>query len=107
MFRGNYISEYPYTKGPACSKCLQKQSCENNLCTGKNERPVALQKISFAYLMNSLKKKTPFTLFLGEGVEVCENLDDDCEYWSSAGECQNNPNFMLKKCRKACGVCQG
>ncbi|XP_011454703.3 peptidase inhibitor 15-A [Magallana gigas] len=74
--KGNYISEYPYTKGPACSKCLQKQSCENTLCTG-------------------------------EGVEVCENLDDDCEYWSSTGECQSNPNFMLKKCRKACGVCQG
>lgn len=73
---GNNMSEYPYTKGPACSKCLQKQSCENKLCTG-------------------------------EGVEVCEDLDGDCGQWSSAGECQKNPKFMLKKCRKACGVCKG
>lgn len=38
------MSEYPYTKGPACSRCLQKQSCENKLCTGKMGDPVALQK---------------------------------------------------------------
>lgn len=44
LFRGNNMSEYPYTKGPACSKCLQKQSCENKLCTGKMGDPGALQK---------------------------------------------------------------
>lgn len=73
---GNDVSEYPFTKGPACSQCLQKQTCENGLCTG-------------------------------EGVEVCEDLDEDCDFWSTSGECQKNPKFMLKKCRKSCGVCKG
>ncbi|XP_062593362.1 peptidase inhibitor 15-A-like [Saccostrea cucullata] len=74
--KGNDISEYPFEKGAACSKCLQKQTCENKLCTG-------------------------------EGVEVCEDNDKDCEFWATSGECKRNPKFMNKKCRKACGICKG
>ncbi|XP_048760809.1 cysteine-rich secretory protein LCCL domain-containing 2-like [Ostrea edulis] len=31
---GNNMSEYPYQKGEACTKCFKKQSCEKGLCTG-------------------------------------------------------------------------
>ncbi|VDI63207.1 Hypothetical predicted protein [Mytilus galloprovincialis] len=31
---GNDMSEYPYFKGDACSKCLEGQTCDDGLCTG-------------------------------------------------------------------------
>jgi len=31
----------------------------------------------------------------------------NCPEWSRNGECQKNPDFMLKHCRKSCKVCKG
>ena len=31
----------------------------------------------------------------------------NCPEWSRDGECQKNPDFMLKHCRKSCKVCKG
>ena len=41
-------------------------------------------------------------------LKPCENVHDDerkCLEWMKSGECTNNKNFMLAKCRKACQKC--
>ena len=35
----------------------------------------------------------------------CMNYDGNCEGWAARGECTKNPDYMLNKCQKACGVC--
>ena len=35
----------------------------------------------------------------------CVNLHDECEQWADAGECNENPGFMLAECAPACNVC--
>lgn len=37
----------------------------------------------------------------------CLNDHENCDFWASKGECVNNPNYMLKGCRKACNSCAG
>lgn len=41
----------------------------------------------------------------GEG--ECEDVHEQCGYWSSVGECDSNPNYMHTHCRKSCGTCAG
>ena len=36
---------------------------------------------------------------------VCDNEHDLCDFWASAGECANNPGYMLAQCRRSCNVC--
>ena len=35
----------------------------------------------------------------------CENNHASCNYWASIGECEANPGYMLKNCKKGCQVC--
>ena len=35
----------------------------------------------------------------------CEDANDDCESWASNGECEENPDYMLENCARACDVC--
>lgn len=35
----------------------------------------------------------------------CEDQDESCNTWARKGECRKNPGFMLKSCRKSCGMC--
>ena len=35
----------------------------------------------------------------------CDDLDSSCGSWAEAGECSNNPGFMLPSCPVACNVC--
>ena len=35
----------------------------------------------------------------------CKDDNDECSSWASQGECDANPNYMLKSCRKSCFVC--
>jgi len=39
--------------------------------------------------------------------EACVNTspNSECEYWSTMGECDSNPDFMHKACMRACGLC--
>ena len=36
----------------------------------------------------------------------CKNEHKMCSEWALVGECESNPNFMLKKCKESCRVCQ-
>lgn len=35
----------------------------------------------------------------------CVDAHDQCGTWSSLGECERNPSFMLQTCSKSCGIC--
>lgn len=35
----------------------------------------------------------------------CEDLHTRCEAWSKAGECERNPSFMVRECRRSCRLC--
>jgi hypothetical protein len=37
--------------------------------------------------------------------EACFDDNEMCEMWSSEGECDLNPTFMLVNCKKSCDVC--
>lgn len=35
----------------------------------------------------------------------CEDLEDGCEEWALAGECDKNPGFMMSNCKRSCDAC--
>ena len=35
----------------------------------------------------------------------CEDLEENCVFWAKSGECDANPNYMLRNCPNACNVC--
>jgi len=42
----------------------------------------------------------------GEYIEsLCDDRDLQCGGWAEAGECDKNPNYMLKNCKKSCTKC--
>ena len=40
-----------------------------------------------------------------EQTDGCTNDHEDCDYWASSGECDNNPGYMEVSCKKACNIC--
>jgi hypothetical protein len=34
-----------------------------------------------------------------------EHIESSCFSWAAAGECDKNPTYMHRKCRKSCGLC--
>ena len=36
---------------------------------------------------------------------TCDNATPECVGWAEAGECKNNPMYMMSACRRACGAC--
>jgi len=59
----------------------------------------------FFLVQPSLQKNL---LQLGDEVTAqCTDENNYCQYWSSIGECQKNPAYMLVKCKKSCKVCTG
>ena len=41
----------------------------------------------------------------GEEVEDCRDQHDQCNFWAKAGECKNNPKYMLYNCPVSCQSC--
>eukprot|EP00754_Rhynchopus_humris_P036368 Rhum_TRINITY_DN18504_c0_g1::Rhum_TRINITY_DN18504_c0_g1_i1::g.167468::m.167468 len=39
------------------------------------------------------------------GKKKCEDARNDCAAWAADGECEQNPAFMKKRCRKSCKLC--
>jgi len=35
----------------------------------------------------------------------CGDLNMNCRYWASIGQCESNPGFMLINCRESCDAC--
>ena len=40
------------------------------------------------------------------GGNDCLNKHDSCEFWASAGECEENPRYMLQNCPLSCKICE-
>jgi len=38
--------------------------------------------------------------------ELCKNEHKRCDEWANIGECDKNPNYMLKKCQRSCHQCE-
>ena len=39
-------------------------------------------------------------------VPSCEDGNESCEAWATAGECEVNPTFMLTNCARSCNTCE-
>mmetsp|Transcript_22942 Transcript_22942/g.28146 ORF Transcript_22942/g.28146 Transcript_22942/m.28146 type:complete len:144 (+) Transcript_22942:153-584(+) len=68
------------------------------------------QDVSFYDIeMNDIYGNKPLYKFLkGEYTDDVINCHDDhkdCDFWAGDGECQKNPEYMLKSCRLACKEC--
>ncbi|KAK7092162.1 uncharacterized protein [Littorina saxatilis] len=75
---GNWGGEKPYEKGTACSAC-QGATCEGGLCVGGT---------------------------VGSAADaVCEDKNGSCASWAGRGQCDKNPKFMHKDCKKSCNKC--
>ncbi|KAH9495305.1 Cysteine-rich secretory protein LCCL domain-containing 2 [Bulinus truncatus] len=44
-------------------------------------------------------------LCVGEAKEKCEDKDTQCAMWAKDKQCQSNPVYMLKNCKKSCNQC--
>jgi len=40
-----------------------------------------------------------------DGAEKCVDINGSCTAWAKAGECENNPGFMGRSCKRSCGLC--
>ena len=51
----------------------------------------------------SLRRLHRMCIFLSE----CVNAESDtrCNYWAGIGECQRNPEYMLRYCQWSCRDC--
>ena len=38
-------------------------------------------------------------------VNACLDQDESCTVWAEAGECENNPHYMMQFCRLSCQQC--
>jgi hypothetical protein len=36
----------------------------------------------------------------------CDDAEAQCPAWAERGECESNPRFMSKQCRKSCRLCE-
>ena len=36
---------------------------------------------------------------------ACSDSDERCAAWERAGECEENPGYMLAACARSCGSC--
>ncbi|XP_063403277.1 peptidase inhibitor 15-like [Mytilus trossulus] len=117
---GNDMSEYPYLKGEKCSKCLEGQTCDDGLCTGKG-RKICEDKDDKCEYWESIKECNKNQKWMEKTCRkschfcedddiqtagpACENKAGDakCAGWKFS--CVDNAAYMKKNCRKTCGHC--
>ena len=57
-------------------------------------------------LVNGADSHPLYKWLKGEYIEsLCDDRDLQCGGWAEAGECDKNPNYMLKNCKKSCTEC--
>jgi len=42
----------------------------------------------------------------GREQTLCKDDHENCAGWADMGECDKNSNYMLKTCKKSCGICE-
>mmetsp|Transcript_22948 Transcript_22948/g.28153 ORF Transcript_22948/g.28153 Transcript_22948/m.28153 type:complete len:232 (+) Transcript_22948:153-848(+) len=64
--------------------------------------------VSEKVLLNGADTHPLYKFLKGEYTDDVINCHDDhkdCDFWAGDGECQKNPEYMLKSCRLACKEC--
>lgn len=46
-----------------------------------------------------------FTHMLSTSASGCKDSNNDCNYWSTIGECEQNPGYMHSNCKLSCNTC--
>nr|KAI8728661.1 protein jagged-1-like isoform X1 [Biomphalaria glabrata] len=83
--KGNTKGQVPYVNEKTCkSKCREGQTEDKGLCVGEAKGGSVNQ--------------------VGDDKD-CNDDKSECVGWAGRGECQANPNYMHKSCRKSCKIC--
>ncbi|CAH1777145.1 unnamed protein product [Owenia fusiformis] len=89
----------PWTRWGSCSKSCgtgvqsRSRTCSNARCSGDTRE--------------SRNCNTQSCPTIGGGGNTCVDRNIHCAYWQRTGECTKSANYMLKFCKKSCGVCNG
>ncbi|KAK6995143.1 protein jagged-1-like isoform X1 [Biomphalaria glabrata] len=83
--KGNTKGQVPYVNEKTCkSKCREGQTEDKGLCVGEAKGESVNQG--------------------GEDGD-CNDNESWCATWAKNSQCNLNPDYMLKKCKKSCNVC--
>lgn len=77
--------------------CPSLMSCGSFYCNAHPDVMMAKCKQSCGFC--SLPDLTP------QPDPSCNDMNDNCDYWASVGECDKNSGYMHYYCRKACNLC--
>merc|ERR1711884_535346 len=85
----------------SCDSCTldQKYGAEQNVNDEKTQEIVRKAKL---YYDNEVNVKAEFASVR----KNCKNRHEDCSFWASVGECEENPNYMQMECALACRTCE-
>ena len=69
---------------------------------------VTAAELNKPYGKSSQRKLACIYIFFNiRNMSDCVDNHESCEDWAGTGECDNNPDYMLIKCKKSCEVCPG
>lgn len=80
-----------------CPKCLHGQQKQVKCIVNDSGEEVCSTVIE--------NGETDQSSFGGNVPNLCDDKHDSCVHWASIGECENNPQYMLTNCLKACVKC--
>ena len=60
---------------------------------------------SISYMRNFVNTKNPTHRLTKQQISLCRNMHALCSRWAMQGECDINPNGMVKNCAPACRSC--
>jgi len=94
-----------------CPIWFKAAECETNSSI-KKYCPLSCGRCENTGSNTSSRKKgtrdtgTASTRNIMEETTSCKDDDENCSGWADMGECENNPKYMEKNCRKSCGTCE-
>jgi len=92
----------PYcdVKGLSPEECVELVICP--------AYPLQQQSLSTDDIVTTLENSLPEELATAASsvrLPICEDENENCSGWAATGECENNPVYMLYKCRLSCNTC--
>jgi len=87
----------------SCHVCVDKESVDFGTAQEANNDPNVLEIIRLyqEYYFKNVLVDSQLKDVAGE----CKNRHENCAFWVSIGECENNPGFMKVSCALACRTC--
>jgi len=81
---------------------MKEASCPNDWCQSEHTIKREGRPVEHGKLIAPTGESFDFH---PKHVESCKDLDVNCERWADTNECEQNPGFMLKTCKRACKAC--